>query len=322
MPSRLTPTTAERAVALLALFLLPLLCGAVRLDLHVPLPEGCFRHYALLANRLLREASRPPASPTEDGGAEDAPRPSERVDLLSRHTPHVTLYLADFHLEDDGNATQALNQTRVVEFLGTIGSLNFTDILAGWHCPLSYAQEPSTSAYFDINGAFAMLPVEDTPCLQTLSTTLLHSLQDYLRQPVEVPSWVASLPEPDRGAAIFRSRTYGSPNVLENFSPHVTVGFDPTAAGADATPAASGAVRSGVWRAAAMQRWNAAYERVRGTCLDEAQGVAVGRTGAEGTVLANARLGYWDLTVGGTAPGEGSVAREAQDGKGDSVAVE
>lgn len=284
MPSRrrcLKPTLFGRTAATLSLALLfPLLCQSIYLDIHVPLPQGCLKYHALLANRLLREASRPtappPTSQSKNDGENKVPQPSERVDLFSHHTPHVTLYLADFDLEvdtdvqkeDSAGIAKALNKTKVGAFLGTISSLNFTEIMDGWNCPLSFAKDQSTSAYYNINGAYAMLPIEDTPCLQTLSTKLLHSLQSYVRHPIVVPSWVASLPEPDRSSAIYRSRTYGSPNVLEGFDPHVTVGFDPTVS--DSSPAKHDSVQSSLqWRVDTMKQWNDAYQLVRETCIDE-----------------------------------------------------
>lgn len=317
MPSRrrcLKPTLFGRTAATLSLALLfPLLCQSIYLDIHVPLPQGCLKYHALLANRLLREASRPtappPTSQSKNDGENKVPQPSERVDLFSHHTPHVTLYLADFDLEvdtdvqkeDSAGIAKALNKTKVGAFLGTISSLNFTEIMDGWNCPLSFAKDQSTSAYYNINGAYAMLPIEDTPCLQTLSTKLLHSLQSYVRHPIVVPSWVASLPEPDRSSAIYRSRTYGSPNVLEGFDPHVTVGFDPTVS--DSSPAKHDSVQSSLqWRVDTMKQWNDAYQLVRETCIDEVQGIALGKNGVGGTVLANSIMGYW----GWSGDGNGS----------------
>mmetsp|Transcript_29728 Transcript_29728/g.64010 ORF Transcript_29728/g.64010 Transcript_29728/m.64010 type:complete len:394 (+) Transcript_29728:133-1314(+) len=318
---------------------------SIHLDIHVPLPQGCLEYYALLANRLLREASRPGAtilpsssssssqSNTETGAdqtgkdeEEEVSQPSEHVDLFMRHTPHVTLYLADFDLEveeeaaDDTDANgdagrtandsidqaaRALNLTKVAAFKDAIASLNFTEIISGWNCPLTFSvpeedRNPNSpsSSFYKINGAYVMLPISNTPCLQTLSTTLLHALQSYLKHPIVVPSWVASLTEPVRSASIFRSRTYGSPNVLEGFDPHVTVGFDETgvrvSGAAQDNDADSSSERSNLqWRVDTMEEWNEAYRQERGTCMDEVQGIALGKTGVGGTVLAGSRMGYW-----------------------------
>ena len=103
-----------------------------------------------------------------------------------------------------------------------------------------------------------------------------------------------------RSSAIFRTRTYGSPNVLDGFAPHVTVGFDPAPPGGT-----SPSVRSGLQRAETMEQWNVAYEPLRQTCIDAAQGIAVGKTGGGGTVLANSRMGSWDLNLVGKTLDEG-----------------
>lgn len=312
-----TTTMKTAAWVLLACLLRPIL--AIHLDIHVPLPEGCLKYHALLANRLLRSASRQTGR-GGDGDDGKLPLPSEGVDLFREHTPHVTLYLADFDLEVAPSAgggadfaAAALNETKVSSFKGAISSLNFTEILDGWDCPLSFTADSSDGgAYYTINGAYTMLPIEVTPCLQTLSNALLHALQTYVKYPVSVPSWVGQLPEPERSAAIYRSRQYGSPNVLEGFVPHVTVGFDPAAPGLDASllgvhdPA--GELNDGAsvtltdqtnlqWRTDTMKEWNDLYKQARGTCVDEVQGIAMGKTGMGGTVLSNSRMGYWKVNL-------------------------
>mmetsp|Transcript_27019 Transcript_27019/g.51098 ORF Transcript_27019/g.51098 Transcript_27019/m.51098 type:complete len:393 (-) Transcript_27019:170-1348(-) len=357
-------TTQLLLLTLTVVLLHPQPCQSIHLDIHVPLSQGCLEYYALLANRLLREASRPSSSSssqlnnettgadqTEEKGEDDkeVSQPSEHVDLFMRHTPHVTLYLADFDLEVDeeavddtdadgaaaedaaqtandiiDQAARALNLTKVAAFKDTIASLNFTEIISGWNCPLTFSvpeqdqqNQPtsSSSSYYKINGAYVMLPIENTPCLQTLSTTLLHTLQSYLKHPVLVPSWVASLAEPLRSSAIFRSRTYGSPNVLEGFDPHVTVGFDETVLVVGSSDADSSSERSSLqWRVEAMEEWNDAYQTERETCSDEVQGIALGKTGVGGTVLSDSRMGYWKFEETKKA-----VASVSQSAHGDDI---
>ncbi|KAL7486763.1 hypothetical protein ACHAW6_012357 [Cyclotella cf. meneghiniana] len=215
----------------------PLQNAAVLLDIHVPLPRGCLLTQALKANLLLQDASRDP--PRKGGPVTDESR--EGVDLFTRHIPHVTLYLADFDLEavppQHSNDCTVLNQTKLDSFLDTIGSLNFTAVNAS-SCPLSFtAETPATSLasaffainneqFYTVNGAYTMLPVKNDACLQRLSDALLKPLQPYLKRPSEVPSWVDSLPEPERTHKISQVEKYGSPNVLGDFDPHVTVGYD------------------------------------------------------------------------------------------------
>ena len=158
------------------------------------------------------------------------------MDLFTKDIPHVTLYLADFDLEATPQNTTTptiLNQTKVDSFLKTIGLLNFTKINAS-SCPLSFVAETSSSSFFSINnekyyvinGAYTMIPVKNNACLQHLSDSLLSPLQKYLKLPSPIPSWVNDLPEETRKEKIEKITSYGSPNVLENFEPHVTVGYD------------------------------------------------------------------------------------------------
>lgn len=166
----------------------------------------------------------------------------EGVDLFTKHRAHVTLYLADFDLEttnENATAPASLNQTKVDSFLQTIDSLNFTSINAS-ACPLSFKGEAApadetpaesffsinSDKYFIINGAYTMIPVKNNDCLQNMSNMLLVSLQQYLKLPTQIPAWVNELPDAERIEKISKIREYGSPNVLDNFDPHVTVGYD------------------------------------------------------------------------------------------------
>jgi len=269
----------------------------------------------LRANELLRSFSRIQNVSTHND-ENGLPEPLEQIDLFSRHTPHITLFLADFDLELDhnhiigeDNELVQLNDTKVDSFLDTISTINFTNVMHGLDCTLSLSTqsfiEPvnysnNDDKYYTINGAFTMLNVQNTPCLKSLSSTILHTVESFVKRPVIVPSWAASLPEPQRSAAIYRSRKYGSPNVLEGFIPHLTVGFDPPSA---ITAAASHhhSLRiehtSRQWREDAMEQWNEGFALVKDRCSSKVKGIAVGRNSVGGTVLANSRMRYW--SVGG-----------------------
>jgi len=274
----------------------------------VPLPQrGCLEYQALFANRLLRSSSTRPVSSTTEtdssDGASSSTTSSEQVDLFNKHTPHITLYLANFDLEvnnDNNNALQQeaadgtdhhiklqLNETKVNQFKQTISSLNFTNVLIGLqNCHLSFKSTANDDIFYNINGSYTMLPIELTPCLQTLSTTLLHALQSHLHHPIQVPSWVANMDEPERSKAIYRTRQYGSPNVLEAYVPHVTVGYDPSISKS----------LTSQWKVGKMNEWNNLYKQEREHCIDDVQGIALGMTSVGGTVLANSRMGYWNVS--------------------------
>jgi hypothetical protein len=207
---------------------------AILLDIHTPLPQGCLLTQALKANLALRQISRPPLTKDDSSSNNDS---WEGVDLFTRHTPHITLYLADFDLEDESQNTTAptaLNQTKVTSFLNTINSLNFTTINKS-SCPLSFTAETDTTdsffsinneKYYVINGAYTMIPVKNNACLQHLSDSLLEPLHKFLKLPSDIPSWVEDLPFEEKTDKISKITSYGSPNVLDSFEPHVTVGYD------------------------------------------------------------------------------------------------
>lgn len=331
-PSPPSPPLIHRLLLLSATVLSK--SAAINLDIHIPVPTGgCVMEEALRANLLLRDASparssssSSSSSPVDGNSTRSLPEiepPSEHIDLFVQHTPHVTLFLSDFDLEtnnatlstsSDGrndDATNAhsspLNQTKLQQFLDTISSLNVTHLTHSMDCSLSYTTNPTTThtqtpssplKYYTLSGPYAMLPIQTTSCLQTLSSHIYHALQPFLRRPIVVPSWVASLPEPERSRAIYRCREYGSPNVGEGFVPHVSVGFDPPLEGVAKD-------LEGDWRVEVMEEWNEGHAAIQGKCVDQIGGIAVGKTGEGGTVLANGRLGYWDL--GGVARSENYV---------------
>ena len=315
-----TPTLLS--VLLLTLLLLPLQCQSIYLDIHIPLPDGCLKYHALLANRLLRHES----ADASGGGAADI-LPTEQVNLFSSHTPHISLYLADFDLEistlsinNNGSIPIPLNDTKVSAILNDISSINLTEIITGMECTLTFYSKNPTNTYYIINGDYTMLPIANTPCLQTLSDTILFSVKSYLRQPVVVPNWVAELPEPSRSASIYRSREFGSPNVLEGFDPHVTVGFDPPTLLLTPSQQVRSAMQSPIlgsdgnspdnnsnnqvsnlqWRIDAMNQWNDIYQQavMSERCVDQVSRIALGKVGVGGTVLANSRMGNWDIPPG------------------------
>ena len=281
---------------------------AIYLDIHVPVPniDDCLMTQTLRANELLRSFSRIPN--VNNSTHNDDPQPREQVDLFSRHTPHITLFLADFDLELDGNHTRTLNVTKVDSFLEKISTINFTNVIQGLECTLSLIDH-NDDIFYRINGSFTMLNIQNNPCLKTLSSAILWVLEPFVKKPIIVPNWVASLPEPKRSAAIYRCRKYGSPNVLEGFVPHLTVGFDPPTTTStvdvshhslhtDIMKSNAKQTRSSMqWREDAMKQWNEGFVSLvkKDGCRSNVKGIAVGRNSIGGTVLANSRMRYWSI---------------------------
>lgn len=323
---------------------------AIYLDIHVPLlqiPDDsnngseCLMSETLRANELLRSYSI--ANGTDD--ALPLPPVREQIDLFTKHTPHITLFLADFALERDKNGNdddesgnffhdpsaaiiaddsqkqeqhqqqtewipKELNATKVRSFLNKISSINFTNIIHDWdECNLSLTSTQSflqdkennenkknSKKYYNINGSYTMLNIHKTSCLQTLSNTIVQSVQSFIKHPIICPSWIGSLPEPQRSMSIYNCRTYGSPTVFERFTPHLTVGFDISSDYDDDNTMK--------WREDAMDRWNEGFALVDDGnsnngddgCTANIEGIAVGVNSVGGTVLANTRLKYWRLT--------------------------
>ena len=323
---------------------------AIYLDIHVPLlllddssnnGSECLLSETLHANELLRSYS------IIANGTDALPLPPvrEQIDLFTKHTPHITLFLADFALEMDKNGTddesnffhdpsaaivaddntqkqhqqktewipQDLNATKVNSFLNKISSINFTNIIHDWdECTLSLTTQSflqdkdnnnnsnNNRKYYTINGAYTMLNIHKTSCLQTLSNTIVQSVQSFIKHPIICPSWIGSLPEPQRSMAIYNCREYGSPNVFERFAPHLTVGFD---IGSDYDND-----NNMKWREDAMDRWNEGFASVDDSsnngddgCTANIEGIAVGVNSVGGTVLANSRLKYWRLAGRGVS---------------------
>lgn len=302
--------SATRLLLLTTISLCVFSAVAVELDIHIPVSSGCPKSEALRANLDLRQSAE------NADKVQDDDHSAEEVDLFTKNTPHVTLFLADFDLEADdlppssadaadgaadeppaaAVAALELNETKVQSFLDALGAVNFTEI---GPCNVTFdAKEP-----YAISGPYVMIHVVTTKCLQTLSNAVVAAATPFVKTPVIVPDWVGLLKEPDRSAAILRSRTYGSPNVGDGFEPHVTVGYNERLEpknGADVD------VREEV-----MKKWKrriaappvtitatdvSGFEKgKRGPCTDEAYSVHVGRTGRGGTVIQGSMVGSFDL---------------------------
>ena len=65
-------------------------------------------------------------------------------------------------------------------------------------------------------------------CLQRLSNAIVDATQSFVLHGDNqtAPSWIYDLPEPHRSRKIKYFEQYGSPNVYDEFDPHVTVGYD------------------------------------------------------------------------------------------------
>lgn len=242
-------------------------CVPIELDVHLPLrlTDSCMSvcpySEALRSNLALRRAST---------GQDKAKGGTESVDFFRLHSPHVTLYLTRFDVADAVNGTVVPNATEVGALLSAISDA--ISSLIACRVSLNYS--------YSVSGPYAMWTVPVTSCLQHLSDTVVTAASPFMSRPPIVPDWVKSLPEPERSGRIRLVETYGSPNVMEWFIPHVTVGYE---------------------NGATLEKRREVMNYLRETkplvfgCAGTITRVRVGRTGAGGTVLQGGTVG--DVTL-------------------------
>lgn len=138
-------------------------------------------------------------------GIDDSLHPSlphDIIDFHVTHQPHITLYLTDF-----GNNTDAV--------LATLEEL--APELKRVRVPLGG---------YDVNGTYAFWKVQNTPELQKISDLVVNATRQFIAPNQPIPGWVLSLPEPLRSIKIHYIQQYGSPNVFDQFVPHITILYD------------------------------------------------------------------------------------------------
>ena len=209
----------------------PLVNGLL-LDIHIPLKpdssQACVYEEALRWNLGLQK---------EDDEDNENEGSFEYIDFLSQHTPHVTLYLADFDVENEDPTSNSndlesnVNQTKL-ELLtetiqDTISDIAF-DVFEKQFIYTNF-EYPCTMQISKphVSSAYTMLDVQNNECLQYLSDSIVESTMSFVKFPATIPDWVNAIPDPEtREMKIKMIETYGSPNVFEGFEPHVTVAYE------------------------------------------------------------------------------------------------
>ena len=115
--------------------------------------------------------------------------------------PHVTLYLTEF---DNNNITDLVETLKSSDLTRQLVEID--DVM--------------------VNSAYAMYHVNNNPSIHQISDTIVQLAKEFITPNQTVPEWVYNLPEPARSRKIEYVTKYGSPNVLEEFDPHLTVGYD------------------------------------------------------------------------------------------------
>jgi len=204
---------------------------------------------------------------------------NHNIDFSAEDTPHITLYLTSW------NCHQARAQTSTPPPPPTC--LEYIQLAIASVKPKLSALGPceiQLSAPYAI-GSYAMLNVTNTPCLQRYSDLIVNTTFLFAAPNQTVPSWVYSLPEPERSEKIHYVQQYGSPNVFTQFQPHVTLGWDSNASHVQAAVTALNV--SGL---------------LPPTMGFAGEVVAMGSVGDYGTVLLGKDLGIYNVS---TAAGSG-----------------
>ena len=186
--------------------------------------NSCLHLHSLKANESLRRSFNK----------------TEQINFETTAIPHITLYLTEFQegVQDD-----------IIQILENL---------------IHKSPIRISSNELIINGAYAMYGIENTVALKSLSNSIVLALYKYREPGQLVPDWVYNLPEPTRSKKIGYVQKYGSPNVFDEFDPHVTVGYDEI-------------VPSDERRRVLEQYWG---------CLDDLTlNIGVGIVGSHGTVV-------------------------------------
>lgn len=126
------------------------------------------------------------------------------IDLTTVNQPHVTLYLTEFRNESYADIMRSMAKL-ISSMQGCLLKMNDT---------------------VDMSGSYALWDVLPNTCLSLLSNQTVLALAQYIVPNQPVPEWVYDLPEPERSRKIELVKDYGSPNVFDQFQPHVTLAFD------------------------------------------------------------------------------------------------
>ena len=165
--------------------------SATYVDLHLPVLSTAYTQ-VLKANQHLN---------TQLGNTE--------IDFQTKDIPHITLYLTSFTCNNT-NAPCVDTVTDAVSLIEYGLAFEF--------CTLTLSQPYAA-------GTYLMLNVSLTDCLQRYSDTIVNATYKLSQPNQTAPSWVHTLPEPERSEKLMDIAKYGSPNVFNQFQPHVTIGW-------------------------------------------------------------------------------------------------
>ena len=201
---------------------------------------------------------------------------NDQIDFATAHTPHVTLYLTAWNCEHDDDGVDN-GETCAEQIEDAVESTMYELYIPGQFGPCEVSVGEPYAA-----GTYAMMNVslDRAGCLQRYSDLIVNATYELSAPHQTVPSWVRTLPEPERSEKIHDIEKYGSPNVFSQFQPHVSIGWSDNAS---AIAAAVEALRK------SLQNSSSAV-----SFLGEI--VALGSVGLHGTVLQHADLAVFNVT--------------------------
>ncbi|KAF2076251.1 hypothetical protein CYY_002429 [Polysphondylium violaceum] len=175
--------------ALLLLILVVASVNSISLDIHLQLDQATY-DLAVYYNQQVNKLA-----------------PNNQVFLGTESLPHITLYLTDFQENQVQNIQQSIE--KVFPVLQQV------------------AQDCNVELNFiNVTGQYGMWNVKLNSCLQTLSDVIVDNTYQFITPNQSIPEWVYDLPEPLRSEKIAMIQKYGSPNVFDQFQPHVTLAWD------------------------------------------------------------------------------------------------
>jgi hypothetical protein len=207
------------------------------LDVHIKLDEGVREYVEGELARQIRTLC-----------------PHTDIDFNSSAVPHATLYLTSFvraRLDAVVRALDALMPTLPAR--------------------CAYAMDAP-----QLSGQYFMWGVAISPCLQLLSDAVVNATYEWHDYTMPVPAWVYNISDPAaRDEMIAYCKTYGSPGVFRQFSPHVTLAWDDVD---DMRPLLA-----------------LSYPRMKAVATT----IALGVVGPHGTVLRGKDIKQWKIGGGG-----------------------
>jgi len=225
--------------------------AATYVDIHLPVLSNAYTQ-VLQANQLLNQQ----LNNTEIN--------------FQTSIPHVTLYLTSFTCpENDDNQ----DDDCITQLKNAVSGITYG--LASEFCSLTLS-DPFAA------GTYLMLNVSLSSCLQRYSDTLVNTTYQLSQPNQTAPSWVHTLPEPERDEKLHDIALYGSPNVFNQFQPHVTIAWSSDT--------------NAIKKAAAALTFN--------PITYQSNVLGLGSVGNHGTVLRNDDYGLYNLTERGHGCGK------------------